>query len=141
MGKRSKGTVAGAAAAAASAASVAASRDDCPADVEVLGRHTWTFLHTTAAYYPAQPSSSQQSAMRSLLTALPTLYPCGHCANHLKTELRPADVDEAVTSRERVSRYLCGLHNQVNERLGKDRFNCDRVDERWKDGPADGRCD
>lgn len=28
-----------------------------PPDGETLGNHTWTFLHTMAAYYPTNPSS------------------------------------------------------------------------------------
>ena len=28
-------------------------------------------------------------------------------------------------------------HNDVNKRLGKKIFNCDRYFERWKDGPPD----
>jgi hypothetical protein len=29
---------------------------------------------------------------------------------------------------------------QVNEMLGKPLFDCNRVMERWRDGPADGSC-
>lgn len=46
-----------------------------------------------------------------------------------------------VTSRETLSRWLCGVHNEVNARLGKEVFDCARVGERWKDGPKDGSCD
>ncbi|KZP01539.1 FAD-dependent thiol oxidase [Calocera viscosa TUFC12733] len=114
-------------------------RSHCPADSEQLGRATWTFLHTAAAYYPATPSKEQQKQMLNLLRSLPTLYPCQHCAQHLGVEMqrRPPD----VTGREGVSRWLCETHNEVNERLGKERFDCARVLERWRDGPADGSCD
>lgn len=46
-----------------------------------------------------------------------------------------------VSGREQLSKWLCGVHNEVNERLGKDQFDCSRVLERWKDGPKDGSCD
>ena len=36
---------------------------------------------------------------------------------------------------------MCELHNEVNDRLGKPQFDCDKVDERWRTGPADGSCD
>ncbi|KAH8116516.1 ERV/ALR sulfhydryl oxidase domain-containing protein [Phellopilus nigrolimitatus] len=113
----------------------------CPPDVEQLGRATWTFLHTTAAHYPDAPSPAQRTRMLGLLFALPVLYPCAWCATHLGEEMtrRPPD----VSGRAGLSRWLCERHNEVNARLGKPVFDCalESTDERWKDGPSDGRCD
>lgn len=117
------------------------SRKDCPADVERLGRHTWTFLHTSAAYYPDQPSPKHQSSMLSLLTALPTLYPCSHCAGELGDYMKLHPPVEAVKAKSALELWLCQVHNDVNQKLGKEAFDCDKVNERWRDGPSDGRCD
>ena len=46
-----------------------------------------------------------------------------------------------VSGREGLSRWLCERHNEVNEMLGKERFDCGKVGERWREGPADGSCD
>jgi FAD-linked sulfhydryl oxidase len=46
-----------------------------------------------------------------------------------------------VSGRRGLGRWLCERHNEVNERLGKERFDCGKVDERWRDGPGDGSCD
>lgn len=115
--------------------------EDCPADVEQLGRATWTFLHTTAAYYPESPTPVQRTRMLGLLMALPVLYPCSWCASHLGSEMQRHPPD--VSGRVGLSRWLCERHNEVNGRLGKPLFNCSlrNIDERWKDGPSDGRCD
>lgn len=114
---------------------------DCPADVEQLGRATWTFLHTTAAYYPDAPSPTQRTRMLGLLFALPVLYPCTWCATHLGEEMKLSPPD--VSTRDGLSRWLCEQHNRVNERLGKPVFDCSlkSIYERWRDGPSDGRCD
>ncbi|GAA5849035.1 hypothetical protein JCM8547_006418 [Rhodosporidiobolus lusitaniae] len=115
---------------------------DCPPDVERLGRHTWTFLHTTASYFPPSPSSHQKSSMLGLLRALPTLYPCGTCAGHLGTYMESNPPEKAVEKgRDALEKWLCDVHNEVNERLGKERFVCDDVPQRWRDGWKDGRCD
>ncbi|KAG8954174.1 hypothetical protein FRC04_000395 [Tulasnella sp. 424] len=114
---------------------------DCPPDVEDLGRATWTFLHTTAAYYPEKPTPTQRSDMLNLLKALPNLYPCGWCASHLKENMAIHPPDKVVDNRLSLSRWLCARHNDVNERLGKPIFDCSKTDERWKDGPKDGSCD
>jgi len=111
----------------------------CPPDVEQLGRATWTFLHTTAAYYPDKPTIQQRANMLSLLHALPTLYPCSHCATHLGMEMKKHPPD--VSGRKSLSWWLCQRHNEVNERLGKGEFDCTKTDERWKDGPTSGICD
>ena len=130
--------------ATATAAAVSAAHNDdarahCPPDSEALGRATWTFLHSTAAYYPERPSPTQRAHMLQLLHALPTLYPCGHCAKDLGERLRRRPPD--VRNRAALGAWLCETHNEVNALLGKPGFDCARVDERWRDGPKDGSCD
>lgn len=92
-----------------------------------------------AAYYPEQPSSEQQFLMRCMLLGLSQFYPCGICAEHLRDHM--ARVPPQVASTGDLSRWLCGVHNEVNTILGKPAFDCGRVLERWRDGPADGACD
>ena len=111
----------------------------CPPDVEQLGRATWTFLHTTAAYYPEKPTPTQRANMLMLLRSIPVLYPCTWCADDFGKDINQHPPD--VSGRSALSRWLCERHNEVNEKLGKERFNCAKVDERWKDGPPDGSCD
>ncbi|KAJ2001206.1 Flavin-linked sulfhydryl oxidase of the mitochondrial IMS [Coemansia thaxteri] len=149
QGDQSAATTAATAAAAATTA--AASRpaslatslttlaeDDCPPDSQVLGRATWTFLHTMAAYYPDRADPGQQTMMKSLLSSFSHFYPCGRCASHLRLVM--AKDPPPVDSRQSLSQWLCQTHNKVNVMLGKDEFDCSKVDERWRDGPKDGRC-
>lgn len=112
---------------------------NCPPDVEQLGRATWTFLHTTAAYYPERPTPAQRANMLLLLRSLPLLYPCTNCAEDFGENIAENPPD--VSGRVGLSRWLCERHNDVNGKLGKERFDCAKTDERWKDGPADGSCD
>ncbi|KAH9479522.1 FAD-linked sulfhydryl oxidase ALR [Psilocybe cubensis] len=111
----------------------------CPPDVEQLGRATWTFLHTTAAYYPEKPNPTQRANMLMLLRSIPVLYPCTWCADDFGKDIEKNAPD--VSGRTALSRWLCERHNEVNQKLGKEKFDCAKVDERWKDGPPDGRCD
>ncbi|KAI9216827.1 FAD dependent sulfhydryl oxidase [Blastocladiella britannica] len=110
----------------------------CPPDSIELGNHTWTFLHTTAAHYPTQPTAAQQSAMSGLVSSVAALYPCGWCATHLTDYLvkRPP----ATESRDAISQWMCVMHNDVNRRLGKPEFDCSRVLERWKESMDRARC-
>lgn len=136
-----KAGTAAAGAALAATATPATLPSDCPPDVERLGRHTWTFLHTTASYYPLTPSPFQRTSMLSLLTALPTLYPCSSCAEELGKYMKVHPPEKAVEGREGLERWLCEVHNEVNTRLGKEEFDCGNVGQRWRDGWKDGRCD
>ncbi|KAH8928954.1 FAD-dependent thiol oxidase [Atractiella rhizophila] len=114
----------------------------CPPDLDQLGRHTWTFLHSTCSYFPETPSTAQKSSLLSLLKALPTLYPCHHCADHLGTAMKANPPDGAVEmGRKGVERWMCEMHNEVNGRLGKPIFDCSKAGERWRDGWKDGSCD
>lgn len=111
---------------------------DCPLDRNELGRNSWSVLHTIAAYYSDQPTSQQQQDMGTFFTLFSKVYPCKECADDMKMDLRDEPPD--TRSRTTLSQWLCRLHNKVNNKLGKELFDCSKVDERWLDGWKDGSC-
>jgi len=56
----------------------------CPPDREELGRNTWGFLHTMAAYFPENPTTKQQKDMNQFIRLFSKFYPCDDCAIHLR---------------------------------------------------------
>ncbi|KAK9763487.1 Flavin-linked sulfhydryl oxidase of the mitochondrial IMS [Basidiobolus ranarum] len=92
-----------------------------------------------AAYYPDQPDNEQKANMKTLIKGFSKFYPCGYCATHLQEELKKNE--PKVDNRSALSKWMCDIHNEVNERLGKPLFDCSKTDERWRDGPKDGSCD
>lgn len=53
---------------------------ECPEDAFTLGRKTWSFLHTMAAYYPEKPSQDDKRDMTEMMRLLSRFYPCHECA-------------------------------------------------------------
>ncbi|RKO87142.1 ERV/ALR sulfhydryl oxidase domain-containing protein, partial [Blyttiomyces helicus] len=104
----------------------------CPPDGPELGRSTWSFLHTMAAYYPPQPTPTDRTMMSGFVDALARFYPCGHCAEHLRNVVKERPPD--TSSPRALSRWFCEVHNEVNVMNGKEEFDCEKVFERWRDG-------
>lgn len=111
----------------------------CPADSQELGSSTWTFLHTMSVYYPEAPTAFQESNMLTFLSSFSKIYPCEDCASHLRTFMHsnPPVVKDA----RGLSTWLCRAHNEVNERLGKELFDCSKVFERWMNGTPGTDCE
>jgi len=114
---------------------------DCPPDVEVLGRSSWNLLHSIAASYPERPSLQQQRDARQFISSFSRLYPCHWCATDFQEWMKSSENAPRVGSREEFGRWMCEAHNAVNEKLGKEKFDCGRWEERWRTGWKDGRCD
>jgi mitochondrial FAD-linked sulfhydryl oxidase len=114
--------------------------DDCPPDVDRLGSHTWTFLHTLTANYPTNPSPAQQSDTKSFISLFSKMYPCWVCADDFRTWMKEGN-EPRVSNREEFGRWMCEAHNAVNVKLGKEEFDCGKWEERWRTGWKDGRCD
>lgn len=126
--------------AAAASSSTKDPRADCPPDVEALGRSSWTLLHSIAAQYPPNPTPNDQSNLTSFIGLFSKLYPCWVCAEDFQDYISKVGGVKA-RSRDEFGRWLCEAHNDVNEKLGKPKFDCCKWEERWRTGWKDGRCD
>jgi FAD-linked sulfhydryl oxidase len=117
--------------------------DDCPPDVETLGRSTWTFLHSLTAAYPTTATIEQQKEMGSFLGLFSRLYPCWVCAEDFRNWMSEPSGRNAprLSSRAEFGHWMCQAHNEVNRKLGKKEFDCNFWEERWRTGWKDGRCD
>ncbi|EMC96012.1 hypothetical protein BAUCODRAFT_71192 [Baudoinia panamericana UAMH 10762] len=113
---------------------------DCPPDVEQLGRSSWTLLHSMAATYPERPTANQQTETKQFLTLFSRMYPCWVCADDFRTWMTQGN-EPRVSNRDEFGRWMCEAHNAVNVKLGKESFDCNRWEERWRTGWRDGRCE
>eukprot|EP00238_Polyblepharides_amylifera_P000017 CAMPEP_0196572528 /NCGR_PEP_ID=MMETSP1081-20130531/2571_1 /TAXON_ID=36882 /ORGANISM="Pyramimonas amylifera, Strain CCMP720" /LENGTH=160 /DNA_ID=CAMNT_0041889883 /DNA_START=84 /DNA_END=563 /DNA_ORIENTATION=+ len=96
---------------------------------EDLGRSTWTLLHTIAAAFPDTPTRQQRKDAKIFVESLARIYPCAECSKHFQIIVKDNPV-EAETG-EKLSQYMCRLHNVVNRGIKKPIFNCDKVEARW----------
>jgi FAD-linked sulfhydryl oxidase len=110
----------------------------CPLNRAELGRASWAYLHTLAAFYPENPSEDYQREMKQFLYSYSKFYPCGYCADRTNEEL--IRNPPRVKSQSELSQWMCEVHNEVNERINKPTFDCSLVDLRWKFG-VKGQCD
>lgn len=123
----------------ASAATSSTRRTDCPADVETLGRSSWTLLHSIAATYPPAPTPTEQNDLKSFMSLFAKLYPCWVCAEDFQQYIKKEE--PKTGSRDEFGNWLCEAHNEVNRKLGKPTFDCSKWQERWRTGWKDRSCD
>ncbi|ORZ00807.1 ERV/ALR sulfhydryl oxidase domain-containing protein [Syncephalastrum racemosum] len=97
-----------------------------------IGRSTWKLLHTMVAQYPEDPKDDERAALEQFITLLSRLYPCGECAEHFQLLLDK--YPPQTSSRISASQWACAIHNKVNERLGKDIFNCADIEQKYQCG-------
>ncbi|ODV89402.1 hypothetical protein CANCADRAFT_65940 [Tortispora caseinolytica NRRL Y-17796] len=97
-----------------------------------LGRASWKLFHTILARYPEKPTPEERQTLSDYIHLFSRVYPCGECAGHFQKLLKK--FPPQTSSQAAAAQWGCFVHNQVNERLGKDLFNCDEVAELYKCG-------
>ncbi|EPS41726.1 hypothetical protein H072_4376 [Dactylellina haptotyla CBS 200.50] len=100
-----------------------------------LGRASWRLLHTMLARFPEKPSPDERDALKSYIYLFGRLYPCGECASHFRILLQR--YPPQTSSRDAASQWGCVVHNAVNERLGKEIFDCGTIADKYHCGCAE----
>ena len=73
--------------------------DNCPVTSSVLGRATWTLMHTMAAWYPEKPTQQDQREMSQFMSAVARFYPCSWCAQDFQENLAKSPVQYVMPLR------------------------------------------
>ncbi|EPR79276.1 Mitochondrial-type FAD-linked sulfhydryl oxidase ERV1 [Spraguea lophii 42_110] len=98
----------------------------------ILGRSSWTLLHSMAAVYPAYPSIQMKKNTLEFLYLFTELFPCKNCSRDFKKIIK--DSPPKVATRDEFVMWMCHIHNKVNHKLNKPIFNCKNIDDRWQCG-------
>ena len=96
---------------------------------ERWGSHAWAMLHAVSFGLPEDCilSESHQRSFCTFLRALSDLLPCEQCRAHFQEEIRARPPEERCSHANEARLYLWELHNRVNERLGKPRYDWDAL--------------
>ncbi|XP_053372833.1 uncharacterized protein LOC128546385 [Mercenaria mercenaria] len=92
-----------------------------------FGRDIWHFLHTLAANFPDNPSPQQQANMMDMMRIFAEFYP--HPNYYYRRSMMDNQAD--TTNRESFSHWMCMIHNNVNQQMGKPEFDCSTVLDVW----------
>ena len=89
--------------------------------IDRWGPAGWKFLHAVALSAPAQTTASERHDYETFFRSVGAVLPCPRCRAHYRRayEDRPT---HTFDSKERMSRWLVQVHNDVNQRRGKRSF-------------------
>ncbi|KAK3989760.1 nucleophile aminohydrolase [Cladorrhinum sp. PSN332] len=104
--------------------SIAPKLENATAKAE-LGRASWKLFHTMMARFPEEPSKDDSLALKTYIQLFARLYPCGDCASHFQKLL--AKYPPQTSSRNAAAGWACFVHNEVNKRLKKEEFDCNKI--------------
>lgn len=88
-------------------------------DPDVFGPPFWFVLHNAAATYPINPTPYVRNGMKQILINLPLMVPCTRCKEHFYNFVKNSNIDDAVSSKEKLFSFFVTVHNYVNKRYGK----------------------
>jgi hypothetical protein len=87
---------------------------------KVWGPCMWFFLHTISFNYPLNPTQIQKEKYKDFIMNLKYVLPCKHCRTNLTNNLKKKPITmEIMKNRDNFSKYIYGLHEDVNRLLKK----------------------
>lgn len=92
-----------------------------------LGRHTWAVLHSIAASYANFPNETEKNNFKMFFDGLINSYPSNN--TFIKEIIKEKPLGH--NSREELVYYICEIHNMMNKKLNKSKFNCRNAFDIW----------
>ncbi len=87
------------------------------------------------ARFPEKPTDDDRLALDTYIHLFARLYPCGDCARHFQKLLDK--YPPQTSSRNAAAGWACLVHNEVNERLKKPEFDCQKIGDFYDCGCGD----
>ena len=94
---------------------------------QIWGKHGWFFLHSVTLAYPDDPTENDKQNYRTFFNTLPKVLPCGACRQNLDKHMRKVSLEQALTNKKSLVKWLIAIHNETNATLGKPILSYDEV--------------
>jgi len=91
------------------------------------GPHAWIFLHSITMNYPKNPSEQDKHVYFKFFKSLENVLPCEKCAYNYSNNLKKLPIEPALENRDKLIRWLIGIHNEVNRETGKPPYTYEQV--------------
>jgi hypothetical protein len=88
----------------------------------IWGPHGWKFMHYVSLGYPSKPTEEDKKNYKAFYTSLQHILPCAKC------------VDNHLSSRDTLVRWVIDIHNQVNNETGKREYTYEEALSLYTDG-------
>tara|TARA_B100000902_G_C27300675_1_gene912599 strand:+ start:2117 stop:2533 length:417 start_codon:yes stop_codon:yes gene_type:complete len=94
---------------------------------DIWGPHGWKFLHYISFGYPENPTINIKNQYKNFFLSLEHVLPCVRCSNHYRENLSKYSLDEALTNRDSLIRWVIDIHNDVNRDNNKKVYDYDEA--------------
>jgi hypothetical protein len=91
------------------------------------GPKLWYSLHVITFNYPDNPSIFDKQNYETFFTSLQYVIPCSICREHYKKNLEKNPIQDHLSDKVSLSKWLVEIHNQVNIMLGKPTMSFEEV--------------
>ena len=89
---------------------------------KIWGPHGWKFMHYVSLGYPSNPTEEDKRNYKNFYTSLQHILPCAKCANNYSHNLKKYPIDNHLSSRDTLVKWVIDIHNQVNNELNKKEY-------------------
>lgn len=97
-------------------------------DPKIWGKYFWEVLHIITFAYPDSPNEEDKKNIKNFFYALKPMLPCEKCRYHYAKNLETFPLtDDILSSKYKLISWIVTLHNEVNERTGKQKITIDNV--------------
>ena len=83
-------------------------------DPRIWGPPAWTFLHSVTLAYPDNPTETDRTNYGTFFNNLQPVLPCLKCSNNYLKHIQEDPVENHLTDKESLVKWLIEMHNKVN---------------------------
>lgn len=91
---------------------------------KVWGPAGWVFLHASVMGYPVKideddrKDRKRKRKTKEFFESIGYIFPCKYCRESYQQFIKELPIDDFLSTRKKLARWLYRIHNKVNKKLG-----------------------
>src|SRR6187549_3326511 len=93
----------------------------------IWGKPLWEMFNCIAFSYSDTPTEEDKLDIINFFNSTKKILPCGECKQHFIKLLEEYPIENNISNREQLLRWVNTVHNKVNVRLNKPEFSYEQL--------------